>query len=78
MDNGWPEAGHVNSIMSAQMKFMIAMKSEIRLSLDKAMSGGKKKGKGPAVPVAPKESCIVVIGNSFPAMQVQILEILSH
>jgi len=78
MDNGWPKEDPVNPIMTSQMKYLISLKSEIRLALEKAMSGGKKKGKGGKgdAPEAPKENCMVVIGNNFPAMQVQILELL--
>jgi len=46
MDNGWPKEDPVNPIMTSQMKYLISLKSEIRLALEKAMSGGKKKGKG--------------------------------
>ena len=64
------------------MKYMTTLKSEIRLSLDKAMSGGKKKGKGgkgaAAAPEAPKENCIIAIGSTFPEFQQQILELLNQ
>ena len=70
MNNGWPEAAASDAILSTQMKYLEGLKREIRLSLDKAMSGGKKKGKkgkGAAEEPAPaKESCLIAIGSTFP------------
>jgi len=70
--NGWPVAGDVNPTLSTQLKYLEGNKREIRLALDKAMTGGKKKGKGgkkgaaAAEPEAPKEKCLIVVGDTFP------------
>lgn len=81
MNNGWPQFGASDSSLSTKLKYLDGLKREIRLSLDKSMAGGKKKGKGgkgqPAAPEAPKENCIIAIGTQFPEMQQQILGILN-
>ena len=72
MNNGWPAGGDVSSSLTQQLKFLTTIKSELRLSLDKASAGGKKKGKGgkggaaQAAPEAPKENCIIAIGTQYP------------
>lgn len=76
MNNGWPQTGDINPMLSIQMKYLSTLKSEIRLSFDKAMSGGKKKKGAAATPAAAKENCIVAIGTSFPEQQMTVLEIL--
>lgn len=55
------------------LKYLEHTKREIRLSLDKANTsgGGKKKGKGgkgaaQAAPEAPKDSCTIAIGRTYP------------
>ena len=58
------------------MKYLTTLKSEIRLSFDKAMQGGKKKKGQAATPAAAKENCLIAIGTSFPEQQTQVLEIL--
>ena len=78
MDNNWPEMGAINPMMTTQMKYLTTLKSEIRISLDKSMQGGKKKKGAAATPAAAKENCIVAIGSSFPEQQIQILEILQN
>lgn len=81
MNNGWPEAGPSDRALAAQLKYLEGTKREIRLSLDKAKSGGKRKGKGgknaPAAEEVPMESCIVAIGKTFPEFQQKILSVLS-
>ena len=73
MKNGWPEAGVTDKALAAQLKYLEGTKREICLALDKAKSGGKKKGKGgkgaPAAAEVPMESCIVAIGKTFPEFQ---------
>lgn len=78
MNNGWPKAGPTDRALAAQLKYLDGTKREIRLALDKAKSGGKRKGKN-AAPAAdtPMESCIIAIGTTFPEFQQQILQILS-
>ena len=70
LNNGWPAGGDVSTSLTQQLKFLTSMKSELRLSLDKAAAGGKKKGKGKggaqAAPEAPKENCIIAIGTQYP------------
>jgi len=72
LTNGWPESGEVIPLLTTQLKYLESNKREIRLALDKAMSGGKKKGKGgkkgaaPAEPEAPKEKCLIAIGSTYP------------
>jgi len=73
MDNGWPQVGPSEAGLSSKMKYLDGLKREIRLALDKAMAGGKKKGgkkgKGAqAEPEAAKENCIIAIGSTFPEM----------
>lgn len=81
MDNGWPQAGPIDRALASQLKYLEGTKREIRLSLDKAKSGGKRKVKGGknAAPVAdtPMESCLIAIGTTFPEFQQKILNILS-
>ena len=73
VENGWPASGETSVAISQQLKYMNDLKSEIRQSLDKAMSGGKKKGKGgknaAAAPETPKENCLVAIASTYPEMQ---------
>lgn len=76
MDNNWPEMGAIDPMMTIKMKYMTGLKSEIRLSFDKAMQGGKKKKGAAATPAAAKENCIVAIGTSFPEQQMQVLQVL--
>ena len=71
MTNGWPEAGPTDRALASQMKYLEGTKREIRLSLDKAKSGGKRKGKGgknsaPAAAEVPLESCVIVVGKTYP------------
>ena len=70
MDNGWPQMGPSDATLSAKIKYLDSQKREIRLALDKAMAGGKKKkGKGAqAEPEGSKENCIIAIGTTFPEM----------
>ena len=81
MTNGWPEAGETDRALASQLKYLEGTKREIRLALEKAKSGGKKKGKGgknaPAAEEAPMESCAIAIATSYPEFQQQILQILS-
>ena len=81
MDNGWPQAGPIDRALASQLKYLEGTKREIRLSLDKAKSGGKRKVKGGknAAPVAdtPMESCLIAVGTTFPEFQQKILNILS-
>lgn len=58
--------------LASQLKYLDGTKREIRLSLDKAKSGGKRKpkgGKGAPVAETPMESCIIAIGTTFPEFQ---------
>lgn len=81
VNNGWPEPGIEDPDLSAKLKYMQAIKREIRLSFDRSMTGGKKKGKGgknaPAQEApAAKENCIVAVGTEYPEFQKQVLEVL--
>ncbi len=78
--NGWPKAGAIDADLNAQLKYLEGTKREIRLALDKSKAGGKKKGKkgAAAAPEAPKESCVIAIGSTFPEFQAQILAILGE
>jgi len=81
MNNGWPQSGSTDRALASQLKYLETTKREVRLSLDKAKAGGKRKPKGGknAAPVAetPMESCIVAIGTTFPESHMQIIQILS-
>ena len=81
MTNGWPEAGPTDRALASKLKYLEGTKREIRLALDKAKSGGKRKGKGgknaPAAEEVPMESCIIAYAMSYPEFQKQILQILS-
>ena len=82
MTNGWPEAGPTDRALASQLKYLEGTKREIRLALDKAKSGGKRKGKGgknaPAAEDVPMESCTIAVATSYPEFQQQILQILSE
>jgi len=68
--NGWPQSNAFDRILSDQLGYMESVKRDVRLGLDKAMSGGKKKGKGgknaAAEPAPAKENCMIVIGTEYP------------
>lgn len=81
VNNGWPAAGPGSTDLSAKFKYLEAIKREIRLSFDRSMTGGKKKGKGgknaaQAEAPAAKENCIVAVGTEYPEFQKQVLEVL--
>ena len=75
--NGWPASTAGDNLLCEQLKYMESVKREVRLGLDKAMSGGKKKGKGgknaAAEPAPAKENCILAIGTEYPAFQQTVL-----
>lgn len=56
--------------LSTILSYVQEIKSSVRISLEKASSGGKKKGKAKkgAAPEEPKvlENCIVIIGKQYP------------
>lgn len=80
INNGWPVSTAGDNQLSEQLKYMESVKREVRLGLDKAMSGGKKKGKGgknaAAEPAPAKENCILAIGTEYPAFQQAVLQVL--
>ena len=74
INNGWPQSDAPSHDLSDILKYLEHTKREIRLALDKANTsgGGKKKGKGggknaaQAAPDAPKDSCVIAIGRTYP------------
>ena len=79
MNNGWPQGGPTDRALTAQLKFLENTKREICLAVDKAKSGGKRKGKnaGGAAAEVTLDSCVVAVGKTFPEYKLQILEILN-
>ena len=81
ISNGWPQAPEGDKLLSEKLNYVEGVKREVRLGLDKAMSGGKKKGKGgknaaAAEPAPAKENCIVVVGTEYPEFQQAVLQVL--
>lgn len=70
--NGWMNLGDqpVDKNLSEVLSYVQEIKSSVRIANEKALTGGKKKGKAKkgAAPEEPKvlENCIVIIGKQYP------------
>ena len=76
-NQAWPVvSAPYDKIAGDRLAFLKETKSAIRLSLEKAKTGGKKKGKGPVE--APKElsTCVVFVAKEYPEFQKKCLTIL--
>ena len=82
--NGWMNFGDkpVDKNLSEILSYVQGIKSSVRIANEKALSGGKKKGKAKkgAEPEEPKvlENCIVIIGKQYPEFQQQVLGIMQN
>lgn len=77
---GWPlvREDEINRVQTSQFEYLNDSKHIIRLSLEKAKTGGKNKKKGKTdQPEKPIESCVVFVGLEYPEFQRKTLEIMS-
>ena len=77
---GWPlvREDEINRVQTSQFEYLNVSKHIIRLSLEKAKTGGKNKKKGKTdQPEKPIESCVVFVGLEYPEFQRKTLEIMS-
>jgi len=77
----WPKASGPHDKVSAdRLAYLKDTKGSIRLGLEKAKTGGKKKPKKGAAPVEAKvlENCAVFVAKEYPEFQKKCLTILQE
>jgi leucyl-tRNA synthetase len=73
----WPVVSAAyDKIAGDRLAFLKDTKSSIRLGLEKAKTGGKKKGKGPAEEAKELSTCVVFVAKEYPEFQRKCLTIL--
>lgn len=73
----WPVvSAPYDKIAGDRLAFLKDTKSSIRLGLDKAKTGGKKKGKGPVEEPKELNTCLVFVAKEYPEFQKKCLTIM--
>jgi len=76
-NQAWPVvSAPYDKIAGDRLAFLKDTKSSIRLALEKAKTGGKKKGKGPVEEPKELSTCVVFVAKEYPEFQKKCLTIL--
>lgn len=78
VQQAWPTArGQFDKVLSSRLSLLKDIKSNLRMTLEKAKMGGKKKKGAAAEEKKEIDSCAIFIAREYPEFQKKCLQILS-